>query len=275
MAQNERLQQKIKELQDHFDLLSQKIPELRKAHGIGTDPTKKFQLKQQIEDAEKERAKIEGNLELLETIKPTKSVLSLNPYKITVVLCLPILLILGYIYYQNTLAQKRDIQHKLTATERQVKIYHEKVKKLEKAISQSEIGQNTEKRSNATTVIDIKEGQNIIQNEQIDLTKADIDSALVEASANGNTEMVRLLLKLGANINAQPKGYTPLIMAATYGHTDVVKILIANKANPLLRNFTGDTALMRAAQGKKMEIVDLLSEYQASIKQKMPIEKDQ
>ena len=49
MSQLERLQQKQKELQKHFDLLSEKILHLRENCGIETDPAIKLKLEKQIE----------------------------------------------------------------------------------------------------------------------------------------------------------------------------------------------------------------------------------
>jgi len=58
------------------------------------------------------------------------------------------------------------------------------------------------------------------------------------------------LLDAGANPNrADPTGTTPLMMAAGYGYTDIVKILLARGANPRMANNDGVTAIDLARAG--------------------------
>lgn len=47
-----RLQQKQKNLQEHFDVLIEKLSRLRKAYAIETNPNVKFKLEKDIEQAE-------------------------------------------------------------------------------------------------------------------------------------------------------------------------------------------------------------------------------
>ncbi|XP_078614471.1 death-associated protein kinase 1-like isoform X1 [Branchiostoma floridae x Branchiostoma japonicum] len=57
-------------------------------------------------------------------------------------------------------------------------------------------------------------------------------TALHMASANGDTEMVKLLVQLGANVEAKDKnGWTALHWASRIGNTEVVKLLIQLGAN--------------------------------------------
>lgn len=54
-------------------------------------------------------------------------------------------------------------------------------------------------------------------------------------------------IRLGGDLNVQDnKGYTPLIFAAYYGHTEMVNLLLENKANPCIKDARGNTALMGA-----------------------------
>ena len=55
------------------------------------------------------------------------------------------------------------------------------------------------------------------------------DSALLLASRNGRTEIVKLLIANGANVQAS-NNYA-LEDAAIKGHYEIVKLLIANGAN--------------------------------------------
>ena len=71
-----------------------------------------------------------------------------------------------------------------------------------------------------------------------------IQCALLHLVAYGNLGNVAgALLKVdGINVNAKGKdGRTPLHLAARNGRTEVVKILIANGADPLLKNKDGKT----------------------------------
>ncbi len=57
---------KQQELQELFELLSEKLTELRNDYAITLESAKKFQLKKQIKQAEKERTDIETELDILE-----------------------------------------------------------------------------------------------------------------------------------------------------------------------------------------------------------------
>ena len=67
-------------------------------------------------------------------------------------------------------------------------------------------------------------------------------SLLIEAAFRGCDEAVELLLKSGADINAQdPDGYTALMHA--YGKPEKVKLLLARNPDLSIRNKNGDDAL--------------------------------
>ena len=60
----------------------------------------------------------------------------------------------------------------------------------------------------------------------IDVKNANLETPLHLAAWNGMLDNVRLLIKLGADINAQDQiGQTPVEMAAHLGHVEVVKEL--------------------------------------------------
>ena len=48
-----------------------------------------------------------------------------------------------------------------------------------------------------------------------------MDSALVHAAADGDASMVEILLSQGARVDARDQGFTPLLVAAKYGHLQV------------------------------------------------------
>ena len=94
-------------------------------------------------------------------------------------------------------------------------------------------------------------------------------SAIYAAAASGKCEALDFLLKSGAN--PDPKGvkfgYTPLSHAAQAGANACVKSLLAKKVRVDVRTEAGgDTALIMAAYYGHMEIVQLLIDHGASLK---------
>ncbi|ABZ93685.1 Ankyrin-repeat protein [Leptospira biflexa serovar Patoc strain 'Patoc 1 (Ames)'] len=83
---------------------------------------------------------------------------------------------------------------------------------------------------------------------------------LIVAVLVKNETIVRELISLGCDIDRgdSMEGQTPLILAARDGSLEIVKILLENKANPLLKNKKGETALSLAIENGHQKIVDLL-----------------
>tara|TARA_B100001094_G_scaffold81365_1_gene77590 strand:- start:109 stop:849 length:741 start_codon:yes stop_codon:yes gene_type:complete len=73
-------------------------------------------------------------------------------------------------------------------------------------------------------------------------------TALMIASEYGHTEIIRLLLDRGADINSQNDSYTALIKASMLGKGDMAEFLLVRGADPNIQNIKGDTALMNAAR---------------------------
>ena len=123
---------------------------------------------------------------------------------------------------------------------------------------------------------------------------------LGEAALDGYVDMVKLLLRHGINVDqAASNGATPLILAAKYGHLDVMDTLLANGAkidmqekdfgstplicaiswnqtdaanflinhgaNPNIFMNSGETALIRAAQHGDSKIVNALIKAKANL----------
>ncbi len=78
----------------------------------------------------------------------------------------------------------------------------------------------------------------------------------------GSAAMVRLLLDRFAYIDAEsPNKTTPLMMAARYGSDSVVKLLLEEGADPMLRNEQGLTALDFARQADRPEVLAIISAF--------------
>lgn len=74
-----------------------------------------------------------------------------------------------------------------------------------------------------------------------------------------NVEMVKLLLKHGADVNFGGEGkFVPLIGAATLGHLEIAKLLIAYGANVNAENRHRMSPLHAAARGENVDMVKLL-----------------
>lgn len=75
-------------------------------------------------------------------------------------------------------------------------------------------------------------------------------TALENAVHKDQIESVKALLDGGADPNrTDPNGLTPLMMAAGYGYTPIVKVLLARGADTRLRDGKGSTALDYAIDG--------------------------
>ena len=81
-------------------------------------------------------------------------------------------------------------------------------------------------------------------------------------------QMVALLLEHHAYIDAaSPNGTTPLMMAAQYGSSDIVKLLLAEGADPTLKNRLGLTAVTFAQRVSRAEAA---AQIAAAIRKRQP-----
>lgn len=84
------------------------------------------------------------------------------------------------------------------------------------------------------------------------------------AASGGHAAIIRLLLENHAYIDAEsPNGSTPLMMAAMYGTGETVDLLIAEGADPQLKNQQGLTALQFAMTGERPDAIKSLSAVQS------------
>jgi uncharacterized protein len=89
-------------------------------------------------------------------------------------------------------------------------------------------------------------------------------TALMNAARNGDTEAVRKMLDLGAEVDQKTsKGKTALMLAAAGGYTDTVKILVDRGADVRARDNYETTALIAAATAGHAETAVTLLQYGA------------
>lgn len=78
---------------------------------------------------------------------------------------------------------------------------------------------------------------------------------LMEAASAGHLDIVRLLIAHGADVNAQStSGNTPLMYACAGGHEDAVETLLEAGANVEDHNENGHTPLMEAASAGHVNV---------------------
>jgi len=92
----------------------------------------------------------------------------------------------------------------------------------------------------------------------IDRTNLQGESPLMLAAINGNVEITKLLIKLGAEINKA--GWGPLHYAATKGNLEIIKLLLERSAYIDAESPNGTTPLMMAARYGTFDAVKLLIE---------------
>jgi uncharacterized protein len=85
--------------------------------------------------------------------------------------------------------------------------------------------------------------------------------ALLAAAARGQTKVMALLLRKGADATVTDKsGRNALMWAARNGHTGAVKMLLAEGVNPGLKDAEGKTAAALAKESKKVKVEELLKQ---------------
>ena len=91
-------------------------------------------------------------------------------------------------------------------------------------------------------------------------------TALISAALEGDSKKVRVLLKLGADINTQDgMGRTALMLAVINRHVKIVKALLHNRADVNITTNDGDTALSLAASGGDGAMTKALLDHRAEV----------
>lgn len=89
-------------------------------------------------------------------------------------------------------------------------------------------------------------------------------TALMKAAQAGRTDTVALLIASGANVNKTTANneHTPLSLACSAGHSQVVKLLLNSNADQFHRLKDNSTMLIEAAKGGHTDVVQILFDYQ-------------
>ncbi len=93
------------------------------------------------------------------------------------------------------------------------------------------------------------------------------NNTLLGVAGAGDSDMVNVLLKVGADVNCAHfiHSYTPLIFAVRHSHIDVVKLLVKENIDIDAVDWVSKTALIYAAENGNSEIVQILVEHGANI----------
>jgi ankyrin repeat protein len=103
---------------------------------------------------------------------------------------------------------------------------------------------------------------------QATLSFGDLHTTLLHAAAyDGKAEIAKLLLQLGADVNAREvNGRTPLHHAANNGHLDVIDVLVCHGTDIEAKDNGGMTPLMWgriSRSGRSQQVVEKLLQYGA------------
>src|SRR5467141_2379495 len=89
-------------------------------------------------------------------------------------------------------------------------------------------------------------------------------TALTGAVANNHTEIAKLLVKRGAQVNYRYEGgFSPLMGAAEHGNVELVNFLLANGADPNARTGEGKSPMSFAKEKNHVEVVEALKRHGA------------
>jgi ankyrin repeat protein len=90
-------------------------------------------------------------------------------------------------------------------------------------------------------------------------------TALTGAVANNHTEIAKLLVKRGAQVNYRYEGgFSPLMGASEHGNLELVNFLLANGADPDAKTRDGKNPMSFAKEGNHVEVMEALKKHGAS-----------
>jgi len=80
------------------------------------------------------------------------------------------------------------------------------------------------------------------------------------AIVKGDFDTVKKMIELGSDVNERSDGKTPLMYAARYNRVDIIKLLVKKGANVKARDRKGNTAMKFAKLSNATEAIALLKE---------------
>ena len=150
------------------------------------------------------------------------------------------------------------------------------VKEVQKQLSQGMDPNMTDDQGMPLLVLAAREksdqvGQALVDNPKTNVEIVDRagENAMMMAALNGDMDFVKLLIAKGAEVNK--KGWTPLHYAAANGHDDIVTLLLRYSAYVDAGSPNGTTPLMMAARGGHVSTAKLLLDAGADINVKNQI----
>jgi ankyrin repeat protein len=94
-----------------------------------------------------------------------------------------------------------------------------------------------------------------------DMLFAGVNEDLIKSSAKNDAELAKLSIEKGADVNLQDNnGYTPLMIAANFGHIDIVTLLVKNGADVKIQANNGETALSLAEKKGHEKVINFLKD---------------
>jgi ankyrin repeat protein len=85
-------------------------------------------------------------------------------------------------------------------------------------------------------------------------------SPLSIAICKGDVNIVKKFIEYGADVNEKSNGMTPLMVAARYNKTEIIKLLLSKGAVLSAKDKNGFTALKYAALSNAHEAIELLKQ---------------
>lgn len=97
---------------------------------------------------------------------------------------------------------------------------------------------------------------------QVDCCNSEGATPLHYAVEFEKTEMVAYLISIGADIDARNfESYTPFLLSAVWGYTNLCKFLLKQKCNPYLKDKSTKSALFLAAEEGHLQTIQTLLTY--------------